>query len=126
MLWTIEATIFIRMLARASMQRKQPYLWFMANNNIICNEDTAQTTTFWFLAKAKSMYNLQRQQLIWFHCAKVLISLCNWNNSNNNFSYWQQDWFDLKDNPYNLFFVIISTDLCTLCNKEISNAFCSY
>ena len=32
MLWTTETTIFVRVIARVFIQRKQPYLWFIANN----------------------------------------------------------------------------------------------
>ena len=31
MFWTTKTAIFIRMIARASIQRKQPYLWFIEN-----------------------------------------------------------------------------------------------
>ena len=33
MLWTTETAIFIRLIARVFKQRKQPYLWFIANND---------------------------------------------------------------------------------------------
>ena len=33
MLWTTETTVFIRMIARNFIQRKQPYLWLKANND---------------------------------------------------------------------------------------------
>ena len=33
MLWTTETTTFIRMIARNFIQRKQPFLWFNANND---------------------------------------------------------------------------------------------
>ena len=33
MFWTTEAIIFIRIIARASIQRNQPYLWFIAYND---------------------------------------------------------------------------------------------
>ena len=36
-----------------------------------------------------------------------------WNNSNNHFFDWQQERFDIKDNPYNQFFIITSTDYWT-------------
>ena len=33
MFWTTETIIFIRIIARASIQRNQPYLWFIAYND---------------------------------------------------------------------------------------------
>ena len=36
-----------------------------------------------------------------------------WNNSNNLFIDWQQECFDIKDNLYNQFFIITSTDSWT-------------
>ena len=33
LLWTTETTIFIRMIARVFIQCKQPYLWFIENND---------------------------------------------------------------------------------------------
>ena len=33
MLWTTETIIFIQTIARVFIQRKQPYLWFIANND---------------------------------------------------------------------------------------------
>ena len=33
MSWTTETTIFIRIIARIFIQRKQPYLWFIVNND---------------------------------------------------------------------------------------------
>ena len=47
-----------------------------------------------------------------------------WNNSNNYFFDWQQECFDIKDNLYNQFFIITSTDACTFPNKDSFNTFC--
>ena len=80
-LWTTEATIFIRMTARVFIQHKQPYLWFIANNDrkmLWCYEDLTQTTTVWVLAKwfMHTICKLQREQPVHRFQRKTLISLC--------------------------------------------------
>ena len=43
-LWTTQTTIFIHMIARVFIQRKQPYLWLIANNdgNILWGHNSRQ------------------------------------------------------------------------------------
>ena len=73
-----------------------------------------QATAFWFLAKTfmHTIYNLQRQKPIWFHCAKTLISLCtNETTETTIFSietnlFWQEC-LKCFDNPYNRFFAYL-------------------
>ena len=104
MLWTTETTIFIRMLARAFIQRKWPYLWFIANNDRI---------------------------MLWGHSADNYFLNLSWNIHTylstfyNNLSIvdWQQIYFEIKENPYNQFFIITSTDSFTFRNKDTYNAF---
>ena len=78
MLWTTETTIFIRMIARNSVQRKQPYLWFKQIMIETCYENTTQTTAFWVLAETfiHTIYIIQYQQPV--HCLKMetLMSRC--------------------------------------------------
>ena len=77
-LWTTETTIFIRMIARVFIQHKQPYLWFIANNDRNMLEDITKTTTFWVLAKwfMHTICKLQREQPVHRFKRKTLISLC--------------------------------------------------
>ena len=62
---------------KSFIQQKQPYLWFIANiNRNAYNEDTAQTTTFWILAKTfiHTVYILQLQQPVHRLKMEILMS----------------------------------------------------
>ena len=111
MLWTTETTIFIRMIARFSIQRKQSYLWFIAKKYINMKTQRrqllfdSQLKHSWILS---SVCNVNNQfdftvQKLWFHCVQM--------------KRLKQPSFRLKhkclkcfDNPYNRFFVITSRD----------------
>ena len=53
------------------------------------------------------------------------MTVCTWNKSNKHFFDWQQKKMGIKGNPYNFFFMIKTTDLCTFRNLDIWSAFCS-
>ena len=135
------------------LQQQQPvHRLRMENLMSQCTKKTTQTTmdttptaTFAILAKTlmHTIYNLQGEQPVYRFKEKTLISRStNETTQTTIFFEWQQECFDSecqgKGNPYNHFFMITSTDLkkkkqktknktdlCTFCNKDTCNAFCS-
>ena len=79
MLWTTETTIFIRMIARFSIQRKQSYLWFIEKKYINMKTQRrqllfdSQLKHSWILS---SVCNVNNQfdftvQKLWFRCVQM-------------------------------------------------------
>ena len=72
---------------------------------------TNETTINTRLTCIQHDYNMNNQfvglrQKLWFHCAQI-------KQLKQPFFQWKQECFDIKDNLYNQFFIITSTDSWT-------------
>ena len=116
--WNILHTTYILQLQQPVHRLKMEILMSQ------CTDEKTQTTInttlqqLLFASYLKILMHaicrLQREQPVCRFKAKTLISLrANEATQTNIFSNWQQECFDIKDNLYNQFFIITSTEFWT-------------
>ena len=86
MLWTTETIIFFQMIANVFTQRKQPYLWFIANNdrNILWGHNADN----YFLNLSWNVHTYYLHSTIFTTSSeadngKFNVTVHKWNNSRN-------------------------------------------
>ena len=110
MLWITETTIFILTIARLFIQRKQPYLWFIANNdrNMLWghNADNYFLNLSWNILH--TIYILQLQQPVHRLKMDILMSQCTNETTQTT----------MDTTPTTTFWILAKTYMHTICKLQ--------